>query len=175
MPKGRLEENLRLNPQLSQKIVLSQCFVSSREETQPELVAYASWHLDAQPGQGLHPVHKGMPRPTDQVPAITLDGFVERQGLSRIDLIKIDTDGHEYDVLLGAQEILRRFKPQIIFELGQYVMEERGLGFEQYLAYFQALGYELFDAANKKSISAGNWATRVPRFSTIDVLALPLR
>jgi len=36
----------------------------------------------------------------------------------KIDLIKIDVEGGEFDVLKGANELLRRDKPTIIFEFG---------------------------------------------------------
>lgn len=37
---------------------------------------------------------------------VTLDEFVVQRGIDNIDFIKIDTDGFDYDVLLGAQRML---------------------------------------------------------------------
>src|SRR3712207_7464568 len=34
----------------------------------------------------------------------------------RLDFIKIDTEGNEYRVLLGAQNSIARFRPYVIFE-----------------------------------------------------------
>lgn len=40
------------------------------------------------------------------VPSVTLDEVVREAGLDRLDIIKIDTEGHEIDVLNGARETL---------------------------------------------------------------------
>jgi hypothetical protein len=42
----------------------------------------------------------------------TLDSF----NFDRIDLLKIDVEGFEYDVLNGAVNTIRRLKPKIILE-----------------------------------------------------------
>jgi len=38
----------------------------------------------------------------------TLDNFIESHSINRINLLKIDTEGHEYKVLLGASEALQK-------------------------------------------------------------------
>jgi FkbM family methyltransferase len=43
---------------------------------------------------------------TVEVPVTTLDDFVAKNSISRIDLLKIDTEGFEYPVLSGAQKTL---------------------------------------------------------------------
>ena len=40
------------------------------------------------------------------VPVVTLDGYCADHGVHRIDLLKIDVEGGEYDVLLGAKGLL---------------------------------------------------------------------
>jgi FkbM family methyltransferase len=44
--------------------------------------------------------------PTVSVPVITLDEFCRQRGISKIDLLKIDTEGYEVPVLEGAREFL---------------------------------------------------------------------
>lgn len=50
------------------------------------------------------------------VPVISLDEFVSENGIRAIDFIKIDVEGFELEVLKGAQETIRRFRPVIVFE-----------------------------------------------------------
>lgn len=50
------------------------------------------------------------------VPVCSLDEFVSEQALSRIDFIKIDVEGFETEVLKGARQTIRSFRPVIIFE-----------------------------------------------------------
>ena len=51
-----------------------------------------------------------------------LDSF----GLKRCNLIKIDTDGFDYEVLRGAVNTIKKFKPTIIFEHDSKLWGERG-------------------------------------------------
>jgi len=54
-------------------------------------------------------------RPT-MVKMITIDQYVHIGALPRVDLIKIDVEGAELDVLLGAQETLKKFRPVVLVE-----------------------------------------------------------
>ena len=47
------------------------------------------------------------------VPAITLDAFVEQNGIARVDFIKADIEGAERNMLRGATRILREFAPKL--------------------------------------------------------------
>ena len=49
--------------------------------------------------------------------AQTLDQFVARMGLARVDVIKIDTEGTESAVLAGAETTLRVQRPFVICEV----------------------------------------------------------
>lgn len=44
------------------------------------------------------------------------DDFFEKLGLDRLDLIKIDVEGHETQALLGLMETIKKHKPLVIFE-----------------------------------------------------------
>ncbi|MCK5104321.1 MAG: FkbM family methyltransferase [Cyclobacteriaceae bacterium] len=169
----KLKRNLELNQDIAQNIQTVQTFVSSEEKKQGEIRAYSSWKINKEIGSDQHPVHGGKVMSTEGVPSTTLDNFVKEQNIARLDFIKIDTDGHEFDVLLGAGKSIKKFKPQLIFELGQYVMEERSISFMDYEDFFSGLGYVLSNAANNKLITNANYEKMVPGKGTIDVLALP--
>ncbi len=169
----KLKRNLSLNQHFSKVIQLIQTFVSSEEKKQSEIKAFSSWKINKEVGSEQHPVHGGKAMSTEGVPTTTIDEFVKEQQIDRLDFIKIDTDGHEFDVLLGARKAIERFKPQIIFELGQYVMEERGIGFVDYESFFSELNYTLSNAANNRKITNANYKNLIPGKGTIDVLALP--
>jgi FkbM family methyltransferase len=51
-----------------------------------------------------------------KVKMVKLDSFIENESITAVDLIKIDVDGIEYEILLGSQEIIEKFKPILILE-----------------------------------------------------------
>ncbi len=50
------------------------------------------------------------------VEMITLDNYIERNSMSRCDLLKIDVDGIELDILQGAMTMINKLKPILIIE-----------------------------------------------------------
>lgn len=50
---------------------------------------------------------------SESVEVTTIDEFVERNGIERVDFIKADTEGYERQVLLGAKNTIARWKPII--------------------------------------------------------------
>src|SRR5258708_569910 len=48
----------------------------------------------------------------------SLDAVVAEYGLARLDLVKIDVEGHERQVLSGGMRTLRQFLPALVFESG---------------------------------------------------------
>lgn len=58
------------------------------------------------------------------------------------DLIKIDAEGHEINVLKGAESILRRHKPGVVFE--NWLETESVTTTIQPLMFFEELGYSLY-------------------------------
>ena len=79
---------------------------------------YASWNsLADRPlesyGIGVRPVRY------EEVPCSTVDAFSIEHGISYIDLLKIDVEGAEYQVLVGAQEMLKEKRVGCcVFEFG---------------------------------------------------------
>ena len=60
-----------------------------------------------------------------------------------ISLIKIDVEGGELDVLLGAKKIIKAHRPYILFEFGQGGSDAYGLTPEKIYLFFQEAGYEI--------------------------------
>jgi len=52
-----------------------------------------------------------------KVCAITLDHFIEKEKIEKVDFIKIDVEGHEGAVLKGAKNALLNMRPRLIVEL----------------------------------------------------------
>jgi FkbM family methyltransferase len=56
---------------------------------------------------------------------VTIDEFVDREGLTRVDLLKIDVDGFDLEVLRGSRATLARFDPLLIIEIN-HALATRG-------------------------------------------------
>ena len=52
----------------------------------------------------------------EQVDCFTLDSMCDTEDIQRLDFLKIDAEGHEIQVLAGAQKILEEFSPVILYE-----------------------------------------------------------
>lgn len=51
-----------------------------------------------------------------------LDSLVSGAGLKEVNFIKIDTEGHEWQVLKGSESTLKRFNPYIFVEFNSWTM-----------------------------------------------------
>ena len=86
-----------------------------------------------------------------RVPGRTLDEVVQSEGLSRVDIIKMDIEGGEVDGLRSASATLDRFRPLAIIEYGMNTWPSFGATPEQILALAEAHRYSVvrFDLATK--------------------------
>jgi FkbM family methyltransferase len=71
------------------------------------------------PGATLSPVDRSAAHHSVRVPVVTLDDYLGRNGSPRIAFIKCDCEGHELEVFKGAERMLRRDHPVLLFECEQ--------------------------------------------------------
>ena len=80
---------------------------------------------------------------------ITIDEYVNKNNIKRINLLKIDTQGYEDEVLKGAQETLKLNKIDIIeTELIVGNMYEKTLSFNEIENLIYPYGYKIFALTN---------------------------
>lgn len=80
-------------------------------------------------------------RDEELVQQISLDHLVESEGLTRLDLIKLDVEGVELSVLKGARNALTRFYPAVLMEIETRWTERYGYSPHEIFAFMGALGY----------------------------------
>jgi hypothetical protein len=89
-------------------------------------------------GAGLHIAAEPI-----RVPSIPLDELLEREGVSKIDLLAMDIEGHELPALRGID--LDRYRPELVVVEGHH---------RPVLAHLEARGYAViqryrrFDSVN---------------------------
>lgn len=70
----------------------------------------------------------------------TLDQFIERLDLQKLDCIKIDVDSFDFEVLMGGEKTLERFDPWLVVELN-HALAIRGHSNMAALAWLIDRGY----------------------------------
>ena len=158
----RLQENLRLNPSLADRVQVHKTALSDHQGQ--EFVFLAGGYGNAYVASEVNPEIDARPdnvgTPT---PVATLDSILEGQ---RVDFIKIDVEGAELAVLKGAQRCLEQFQPIVLYEALLECFDHENLIETQ--DFLESLGYVIFsDNKDGKLVK-----TTYPHYSP-DLLAIP--
>lgn len=65
-----------------------------------------------------------------QMEFISIDDYVEEIGFSRVDFIKIDVDGFDYEVLVGAKNTIEKFRPHVLIEINHALATRNYTGWD---------------------------------------------
>ncbi|MCR9257317.1 MAG: FkbM family methyltransferase [Alphaproteobacteria bacterium] len=101
------------------------------------VVRFGLSHFGGQPGQ-----HTDVW--TEEVPCITVDRLVEQEGLERVDLLKADIEGWEFEMIKGAGKVLERFRPALFLEMDPARIVRAGSSVDAFWAHLVGLGYRGF-------------------------------
>lgn len=169
----KLKRNLALNPELDSRTSAHQILLAAKLSAELPENIYASWPLLA--SDAVHPKLRGRLLTTSKARVDTLDQFSESERLTRLDLIKIDVDGHEVPVLMGGKKTLTRFQPTLLMEMSPYVQDEQEHGFDALVSLLRDAAYSLEDASSGKSLplQAGELRALIPDGAGINVVARP--
>jgi hypothetical protein len=88
-----------------------------------------------------------------EVTCRTLDQILEEENIKRLDLIKIDVEGLEYNVLRGGYNSIRQFRPYIIFEYNKANLEKLHQDFASLEELLLAAGYDNLYVIHGKYLS----------------------
>jgi FkbM family methyltransferase len=99
------------------------------------------------------------------VEGITLDAYVERIGITHLDLIKVDVEGFETNVLRGASETCRKFRPSLFVEVDDINLKNQGSSAVELIALITSYGYQI-----SKIESLVSWEQPVYHY---DIYAVP--
>lgn len=80
----------------------------------------ANWGLSTLGAQPL----RFKPYMQRTVQCITLDTFVERNGIAQVHFMKLDTEGSEFAILRGAQKMIARDHPIMLIEYNETNMKQ---------------------------------------------------
>lgn len=78
----------------------------------------------------------------EKIQVQTLDSWINKNKVKTPNVLKMDIEGHEYDLLLGAAETLRNIKV-VQFEFGGSNIDSRTY-FQDFWYFFQDLGFTIY-------------------------------
>ncbi len=85
------------------------------------------------------------PLESEAVKIRTVDEFARDRQITRIDLLKIDTEGFDLEVLKGAQAILSAGQvPFVLVEVGFHPGDSRHVLFDDVRSFLHPMGYAVF-------------------------------
>lgn len=104
------------------------------------------------------------------VQAVRLDDFVDRRGIENISLIKIDVEGFEMEVLKGASETLRRFRPTLFVEIDDKFLARQKSSAAEVFGFLETHEYRIEHAETGEELRSGCAGERRHH----DVIAMPI-
>ncbi|BAZ48386.1 methyltransferase FkbM family protein [Nostoc sp. NIES-4103] len=135
-----LEHNLEINGVTNVK--LFKTALSEREGT-AQLYhienAPTSYSLGSDKSEGIS---------FEEVQITTIDNVLAREGIERVDFIKIDVEGAEELVFRGATSLFSRMKPIVIFEVNSQATTRLNLSSDGAFNFLKQLGYQFFKVQN---------------------------
>jgi FkbM family methyltransferase len=106
-----------------------------------------------------------------KVPCLTGSALVERAGLQKLSVIKIDTDGNDMPVLRGFASVLAEMRPVVQFEYGRFWIGTRHFLAEAY-AYLESYDYVVGPLMPKGAL-VGSYKRSYECFQNMNFVAIP--
>jgi FkbM family methyltransferase len=154
----KLTRNLALNPQLTNVVPL-RLALSDQTVISGQFEFRATWR----PG-GDHTSY------ATTVDFKRLDDWTNESDLPRVDLVKLDVDGHEFEVISGALRLLQRNKPVIVMEVAEYQFENSR---RNTLSLLSEAGYSFFDLNDCEFVGIDAIERSCRGVDSINIIARP--
>lgn len=100
-----------------------------------------------------------------KVQSVAFDDYLINQGIEKVDMIKLDIEGAEFEALQGMKESLRKFRPVLFIEINNEVMERGWVSKEQLLTFLRDLGYEQYAIDTKGNVNKTEKTSDVEYFN----------
>jgi FkbM family methyltransferase len=144
---SRLRTNIRLN-RLERVVTVMPIAISDRQGVGYLANAKPEYLGNARDNSGS----RALSSEGEKISLDTLDHVCSEQKLTRVDLIKIDVEGHEMPVLEGATQTIRRFKPALVLECNDVALQNSGSSAEEMNDKLHSMGYRLFFPRRKQLV-----------------------
>ncbi|HET6244014.1 MAG: FkbM family methyltransferase [Bacteroidetes bacterium] len=89
-----------------------------------------------------------------QVSVKRLDDVFFDFNLKKVDLVKIDVEGYEMKVLIGAKETIQKFKPTLFIEIDDNNLRDQKSSAQELLDFLEKNNYTSVEAVSNKPINS---------------------
>lgn len=161
----KLERNLSLNPELVGIVQPWQLALSDDSEGHKQFEFRAQWRKAG----GYVAPEMG------STEFVTLDYFMEREGLRTVDFVKLDVDGFETKILRGSRSTLALHRPAMIVEMSDFFQKRAGGSAEEMIELLTEFGYAFYHEKNLERIDEGlaNLIAELRDWETVNIVCLP--
>jgi FkbM family methyltransferase len=146
-PVKEFAEHLREHVAVNQfhNVEVSECGLSF-EPGEAEIFISDAPYRDGTHNDGLGSLFRrenslGM---TNVIPITTLDAFISSNCVDQVDLVKLDIEGSELNALKGGINMLRKFAPALIIEVGEVTCQTAGYEMLDLISFVREFGYSLY-------------------------------
>jgi FkbM family methyltransferase len=107
-----------------------------------------------------------------EVKTVCLDDYLP-QLVKKVDFVKIDIEGAEYNALQGMQKILTQQQPKLLTEFSPAALFEYGIKPQTYVNFLTSLGFDLYQVDSLEKVDLAQLETDLHIVSQIMQNLLP--
>jgi FkbM family methyltransferase len=112
--------------------------------------------IEDESNRGMNKISDNADGKFETINVITLDEFAENNDLKKIDLIKIDTEGFEFNIISGAKKTIEKHRPSLFVELDDNNLRKQGSSAKELIRLLEENYSKIINAENGKPLSSGN-------------------
>jgi FkbM family methyltransferase len=87
-----------------------------------------------------------------EVEVDSLDGWISAKRLPQADFVKIDTEGFEHEVLIGARATLERVRPQLFIEIHGTGAKQKASNARAVVTFLTDVGYTITHVESERAV-----------------------
>jgi FkbM family methyltransferase len=109
----------------------------------------------------------------EPVPVVSIDSFLAQRRIRRVDLVKVDVEGYELHVLLGAQLCLAEMRSRLLVEISEEWTSRLGYDASEVFALLGSFEYDYLRLADGRALLPPSGTVEADLHSSSNFLFFP--
>ena len=89
---------------------------------------------------------------SETIASVSLDDFISKRNIGKVDVIKMDIEGGEFDAIRGAEQLINRDHPLLLVEFNSILADHAGWKLKDLYDYIVSFGYKAYELKKGKLI-----------------------